>query len=177
MRHALLKNYEVIEGISKRIVNGSTSSPHEYKLAQAIRKHSQLFLQQNLYALQSLPTQEQYLIQKENRKTAVLKKLEQDKLEAQSLSLASSVRSTPSSSPVGARKVYQKRANGFLPSASVTESKGANGQEDDPILLQIRQVQGYLTQARNAGRNDEVQMLTENLKQLQTMLTNPQSAS
>ena len=172
MRHNLLKSYEVIEGLSKRIVSGCSSSPQEYKLAIAIRKHSQLFLQQNLYALQSLPTQEQYLMQKENRKTAVLRKLEQDKLEAAYLGSGTPTRSTPSSSPDRSTRP-SKRANGFLPAASVSGAVGAS-EGEDPVLLQIRQVQGYLTQARNAGRNDEVQMLTENLRQLQTLL-NPKS--
>ena len=172
MRHNLLKSYEVIEGLSKRIVSGCSSSPQEYKLAIAIRKHSQLFLQQNLYALQSLPTQEQYLMQKENRKTAVLRKMEQDKLEAAYLGSGTPTRSTPSSSPDRFTRP-SKRANGFLPAASVSGAVGAS-EGEDPVLLQIRQVQGYLTQARNAGRNDEVQMLTENLRQLQTLL-NPKS--
>lgn len=185
LRHQLLKCYEVIEGLSKQIINCGKDKDHanggygaEYKLAVAIRKGAQLFLQENLYALQSLPSREQYLMRKETRKTEIVRKIERDKLEAASIYQQNganngSLRSTPSVSPergFKGRPNVRSKGAGFLPSASVVDEKTAKELENDPILIQIRQVQGYISQARSAGKNDEVQMLTENLKQLQELL-------
>ena len=177
--------------MSKQIINCGKDkdsaiggSGVEYKLALAIRKGAQLFLQENLYALQSLPTKEQYLVRKETRKTEIVKKIERDKLEAASIYQLNganngSSRSTPSVSPERgskSRSSARPKGSGFLPSASVVDEQTATQLENDPILIQIRQVQGYIAQARSAGKNDEVQMLTENLKQLQELL-GPQKAA
>ena len=46
----------------------------------------------------------------------------------------------------------------------------ADDSEDDPLLQQISIIKGYITQAKQAGKMDEVKMLTENLKDLQVVV-------
>ena len=46
----------------------------------------------------------------------------------------------------------------------------ADDAEDDPLLQQISIIKGYIAQAKQAGKMDEVKMLTENLKDLQIVV-------
>ena len=46
----------------------------------------------------------------------------------------------------------------------------ADDAEDDPLLQQVAIIKGYITQAKQAGKMDEVKMLTENLKDLQLVV-------
>ena len=46
----------------------------------------------------------------------------------------------------------------------------ADDDEADPLLQQISIIKGYITQAKQAGKMDEVKMLTENLKDLQLVV-------
>ena len=46
----------------------------------------------------------------------------------------------------------------------------ADDDEADPLVQQISIIKGYITQAKQAGKMDEVKMLTENLKDLQLVV-------
>ena len=46
----------------------------------------------------------------------------------------------------------------------------ADDVEDDPLQQQISIIKGYIAQAKQAGKMDEVKMLSENLKDLQMVV-------
>ena len=47
------------------------------------------------------------------------------------------------------------------------ETEGSKTNVDDPMLQQINIIRGYVKQAKQAQKYDEVRMLEENLKDLQ----------
>lgn len=61
------------------------------------------------------------------------------------------------------QKVAVKKAEGWLPSASISHQQ----EFTDPLLQQINNITSFIKQAKEANRLDEVRMLQENLRQLQ----------
>ena len=150
-------------------------------LQKSVRVYASNFMQENMVGLQNLPTEEQYAklqskrteqIQKqialERQQTLHAQQEEQKKLEKQASvqsneekkeSTGSSHKKTNS---VGSTKGWKPAENTIKPSTS------------DPMLQQIEIIKGYIKQAKDAKRWDEVNMLEQNLKDLQTEYSSQQ---
>lgn len=194
LREKLVKVYENIRTLNKRIAvlgldNPQPPTPKSLRLQQMISAHASAFLQENLLGLPSLPTEEELAkIQEANRREAQrriaeekrkamerereLKRREEQKLadEQQKSTPFSGRRNTreslvyPQTSVLSNRKVEEgTRLSGWKP-VEVPSDRTSN---EDPMIQQMNIIRGYIKQAKEAQKWDEVQMLQENLEELQ----------
>ncbi|KAG7519372.1 rabenosyn-5 [Solea senegalensis] len=176
LRLEVQKYYELIDALSKRILTLGTKDdppphPKVLQLQRMIRYTATLFVQEKLLGLMSLPTKDKYEELKEKRKQEQEKRLQQERLATQETlkRRQESERNRPPVStngelPQAPRAPRMTKAGGWLPSA---DSGHAHSELEDPLLQQIKNIQSFLRQAREAQRTDEVAMLEENLRQLQ----------
>lgn len=177
---------------SKRIAvlgldNSTPPSPKSLRLQQMISAHAGAFLQENLLGLPSLPSEEELSKLREARRQEALRRaeqmrqaaeLERKRREEQAASLEEREKSgagsrrgtreniaTPQPSARFSRKAEDGgvQLSGWKPT-EVTPGRNAN---EDPMIQQMNIIRGYIKQAQEAQKWDEVQMLKENLKELQ----------
>ncbi|XP_004692414.1 PREDICTED: rabenosyn-5 [Condylura cristata] len=176
LRVEVQKVYELIDALSKKILTlglNQDPAPHPstLRLQRMIRYSATLFVQEKLLGLMSLPTKEQFEELKKKRQQEMEQKrilerqaaLEsQRRLEERRGDLASRAANGEVSSLHGGRAPLRK-AEGWLPLS------GGQGQSEDsdPLLQQIHNITSFISQAKAAGRADEVRTLQDNLRQLQ----------
>nr|XP_060622230.1 rabenosyn-5 [Anolis sagrei ordinatus] len=176
LRMEVQKMYELIDALSKKILTlGLNEEPQPHprtlQLQRMIRYSATLFVQEKLLGLMSLPTQDQYEGLKEKRKQELERKLQMERqatLETQrrqedNKSMDYTSRSLTALNGEVSRTKRVKKAEGWLPTASVSRQQ----ELADPLLQQIDNITSFIKQAKEANRLDEVQMLQENLRQLQ----------
>jgi len=152
------------------------------RLQQMIAAQASAFLQENLLTLPKLPTEEELERLHEakrleaQRRIAEERRLEQEQRrrreEAEKLTntapkeatLSSHHRRTASTPEVKFNKEEVEVLSGWKPDASNTTA-GHHG--EDPMVQQMNIIRGYIRQAQEARRWDEVSMLEENLHELQ----------
>ncbi|XP_014790585.1 rabenosyn-5 [Octopus bimaculoides] len=184
LRCQLLKLYEYIDIISKKIltlgVNNETSPPlRQLYLQRAIRTFSSNFLKENLSGIQQLPSQEEYEKMKNSHTVEMQQKFALERKEAmlaqeqeqQKSSTDSSTSSfsqhrqhhSPSQEDASRTETNGNIGKGWKPSEISSYSQNTN----DPMLQQIEIICGYIKQAKQAQKFDEVEMLEQNLQELQ----------
>ena len=77
-------------------------------------------------------------------------------------------RPTPNNSP--ASNNVAKVGSGFVLTSSGADYDGVS---DDPMVQQIRNIRGFIAEAKRLGRYDEVAALEDNLRELQVLLGDP----
>lgn len=194
LRSKLGKAYENIRTLNKRIAvlgldNPQPPTPRSLRLQQMISAHASAFLQENLLGLPSLPTEDELAkLQTAKRVEAqqriadekrVAAERERRKREEQLLSeelertANAAVRrnSTRDSATLPTRVRFDPKSGDLVGLAAgwkPTEvAQGRTTSSDDPMVQQMNIIRGYIRQAKDAGKWDEVQMLQENLKELQ----------
>ncbi|XP_048344536.1 rabenosyn-5 [Sphaerodactylus townsendi] len=177
LRLEVQKMYELIDALSKKILTlglNEESQPHPrtLQLQRMIRYSATLFVQEKLLGLMSLPTKEQYEELKEKKKQEADRKLQMErqvtldsyrKSEERHVDFISRSLAASNGEISRPKRVAVKKAEGWLPTASVSRQK----EGVDPLLQQIDNITSFIEQAKEANRLDEVRMLQENLRQLQ----------
>ncbi|XP_075406184.1 rabenosyn-5 [Tenrec ecaudatus] len=176
LRVEVQKVYELIDTLSKKILTLGLNRdppphPHTLRLQRMIRYSATLFVQEKLLGLMSLPTKEQF----EELKTKRKQELEKKRLQERKAALESQRRLEEKQSGLAPRAANGEvaslrrgppslqKAEGWLP-----QSGGQGHSEDsDPLLQQIHNITSFISQAKAAGRTDEMRTLQENLRQLQ----------
>uniref|UniRef100_S4R9X0 Rabenosyn, RAB effector n=1 Tax=Petromyzon marinus TaxID=7757 RepID=S4R9X0_PETMA len=176
MRMELMKLYELVDVISKKILNlGVKDDPPPHakalKLQKMIRYSVSLFVQEKLLGLQSLPTADRYEELKEGRRREAESRVMQERQATSLDSQQQQQRQQQQQQPRRQRPAVDS-ATGWLPESGVPASGmeghgGPIGELDDPLLQQIANIRSYVRQAVAAGRVDEARTLRENLQQLQ----------
>merc|ERR1719334_2167422 len=183
LRVKLLKVAENIDMMSKKIQalgldtlpEGSEGPlPRKFILQNQIRRASVNFIKETLACLPSLPSDEDLLKLQEKRKEEIAKRIEEERKKAAETRLKfqniqerrsdsiTKLKSTPG-------KFNQSNVSyesGFVLSSS-SQAHVVNSVNDDPMVQQMTIIRGYIQQARDANRFDEVHMLETNLKMLQ----------
>ncbi|KAK3101522.1 hypothetical protein FSP39_004200 [Pinctada imbricata] len=178
-RVKITKLYETIDGLSKKILNLGLNSEEEpqakqLQLQRAIRLYASNFMQDNMLGLQSLPSEEQYKMLQERRTQEIQQRIAAERLaaiEAQERekrlqeAKEGGHKNTPSSVKVTEERPRSgsKKLTSWMPS----ESNINFSDRDDPMIQQMNIIRGYIKQARQAQKFDEVNMLEQNLKELQ----------
>ncbi|XP_037379298.1 rabenosyn-5 [Talpa occidentalis] len=176
LRVEVQKVYELIDALSKKILTLGLNQdppphPNTLRLQRMIRYSATLFVQEKLLGLMSLPTKEQFEELKKKRQQEMEQKrilerqaaLEsQRRLEERRGDPASRAANGEVSSLRGGHAPLRK-AEGWLP---LSGGQGQN-EDSDPLLQQIYNITSFISQAKAAGRADEVHTLQENLRQLQ----------
>lgn len=154
-------------------------SPHTLKLQKGIRAYATGYLQENMFTLPNLPPVDKInKLQEERAKSLARKAAEekaqreramQDRLQAAKLQQQQQrhgSRDLNKNEPSVKAKTSQQTSesvvgNGWGP---VPISQGSS---PDPMLQQIDIIKGYITQAKQQRKFDEVEMLERNLMELE----------
>ena len=176
-----------ISSFSKKILQHGydaeqVPSAKQTQLQKSIRLYATTFMQDNMIGLQSLPTEEQYNAVQEKRKQEIQRRIalerqaafeaqEKEKKQREQLESrdAPSKPTTLSTNLKSNDKQERERSgsqklSGWIPS----ESSINFNDTDDPMIQQMNIIRGYVKQAKQAQKWDEVTMLELNLKELQT---------
>nr|KAG5697110.1 hypothetical protein BaRGS_002026 [Batillaria attramentaria] len=188
LRTKLVKLYEAIDQLSKRIVQFGLNqdpppNPKQIYLQKAIRIYASNFMQENLMGLQNMPTEEEVNQMQEKRKTEIQRKIAAERQAAMEAQERERVqREKELGAPLGALDSYPRmdhlasKALGHRRQESGGsvgrgwKPEGDSGQATriaDPMLQQIEIIRGYIRQAKQARKLDEVAMLEQNLRDLQ----------
>ena len=155
-------------------------SPHTLKLQKGIRAYATGYLQENMFTLPNLPPVDKInKLQEERAKSLARKAAEEkaqreramrDRLQAAKLQQQQQQqrhasgdlnRNEPSGKAKTSQQIPQSVGNGWGP---VPISQGSS---PDPMLQQIDIIKGYITQAKQQRKFDEVEMLERNLMELE----------
>jgi len=187
LRVKLLKVAENIDMMSKKIQalgldtlsEGTEGAlPRRFLLQNQIRRASVNFIKDTLVGLPSLPSDDELLVLQEKRKEEIAKKVEEERRKAAEARLKfqniqerrrsdlqpSRLKNSPSVGKFNQSNVSYE--SGFVLSSS-SQAHVVNSVNDDPMVQQMTIIRGYIQQARDANRFDEVSMLETNLKMLQ----------
>lgn len=164
-------------------------SPKQASLQKAIRAYASNFMQENMMGLQNLPSEEQFEKLQKKRSAEIQKRIaterqaaltaqEQERRRLQEQKLVSlreeekrdrsdtHKRSNSAGGrswlPYDSHKRSDSMGKGWKPAESVVTSD-----INDPMIQQMEIIRGYIKQARDAHKWDEVNMLEQNLKDLQ----------
>jgi len=165
--------------------NPDPPTPKALRLQQMIAARASAFIQENLLGLPMLPTEAELTRLREakrieaQRRIAEERRLEREQQrrreEAESatqrevdsrVKAAQSFKAGVKFNNAADAGVEVVTDSGWKP-AEVTASAGRLNTGDDPMIQQMDIIRGYIKQARDARRWDEVQMLEDNLKELQ----------
>ncbi|XP_060595346.1 rabenosyn-5-like [Ruditapes philippinarum] len=174
-RQELVKKYEIIDQISKRIALLDSDkeeglSPKEALLQKSIRVYASNFMQENMMGLQNLPSEEQYkkLQQKhtaEVQRQIAIERQAVQQAQAEEKKMAEKEKHGTSSRDderPSAQKHSRNKSDGWKPT-----EHNVKGTDEDPMLQQMEIIRVYIQQAKQAKKWDEVNMLEQNLKDLQ----------
>ena len=116
-----------------------------------------------MLTLQSLPTEDEILKLQEARRLETERRIQQERRHQMALQRA---RQKNEESPKHERKHEDVvvKSSGWHPSENVSRA-AMDG--TDPMVQQMEIIRGYIKQARQATKWDEVRMLEENLRDLQ----------
>lgn len=148
------------------------------QLQRMIRVNATNFLQDTVLGLQSLPTEEELVKLQEAKTLEAQRRIEEERRaavererrrkeeqrrqeEKEKEKLRS--RAVPSTTSSPSERKHSLKTAGWKP----IEVHHQGNRDDDPMVQQINIIRGYIKQARQAQKWDEVQMLEENLKELQ----------
>lgn len=160
--------------------NPEPPTPTHQRLQQMIAAQASVFLQENLLSLPKLPTEEELERLHEakrletQRRIAEERRIEQEQRRRReeadkttnttSKEVTSQHRRTASTPEVNVNRTEVEVLCGWKPDAANTTA-GHHG--EDPMVQQMNIIRGYIKQAQEARRWDEVHMLEENLRELQ----------
>ncbi|KAK7102506.1 hypothetical protein V1264_020714 [Littorina saxatilis] len=196
LRTKIVKLYEAIDQLSKRILQyGLNLDPppniKQLKLQKAIRMYASNFMQDNLMGLQNLPTEEEVKRLQDIRKADIQRKIaaerqaamdaqERERIQREKdLSAFSSPFDSPSKSDSNPKSLGHRRQEsaGSLGRGWKPEGETSNASRiADPMLQQMEIIRGYVRQAKQAQKFDEVAMLEQNLRDLQLEYTRQRQA-
>ena len=141
-------------------------------LQRQIRNCASQFLQENMLGLQSLPNAEELMKLQEARRQEIQRQIaaekqaaierERRKREEQRIAEEKARRKLEEGKTSPKKSPVKQVSPGWQP----TEASHS-GPDDDPMIQQMNIIRGYIKQARQAQKWDEVSMLEENLKDLQ----------
>ena len=191
LRVKLLKVTENIDMMSKKIQALGVETlpddregqplPRRFLLQNQVRRAAVNFIKETLVGLPSLPNDSELEKIRERKKEEIArrvleerKKQEEARQKYQNLQerrrseTPAKMKQSPSGSKFNQSSVSYD--SGFVLSSNNQQRDIVTGVTDDPMLQQIQIIRGYIAQARQQNRFDEVHMLETNLQMLQEEL-------
>ena len=168
----------IVSCFSKRIATfGLTDSlaeppsPSTVQLQRRIRLRTSRFMQDHVMLLQSLPTEDEVVRLQEARRVDTERRIQQERrhqVELEQRLRRERQKNEGATTEEGGGRTPQQDAvvvcSGWQPSGGIPRA-AMDG--SDPMVQQMEIIRGYMRQARQACKWDEVKMLEENLRQLQ----------
>lgn len=182
-----MKCYITFDSNSKKIAALSTkeakASPKSLKIQNNIQNYVAQYLQDHMVGLKPLPTPEvlQEIREKrrrDNEERAALEEAQRKEAQRKAQEKEKQRKSAPKvtfskESNVNDSVVNFVSSTNFSPSTWVPESLAGTGQltdDEDPFVIQRRQLLTYLEQARELGKMDEVETLKLSLQQIDAQI-------
>lgn len=145
-------------------------SAGQLKLQKNIRTMAASFMQDNMIGLQALPSEEHYKKLQEARKVEIQQRIalerqaatEHQERERKDMQGKQPIVNNPPKRQTDHQDQPQKKS-GWIPQ----EMKINYSNTDDPMVQQMNIIKGYIKQAKQAEKHDEVKMLEQNLQDLQ----------
>lgn len=183
----LIRHYESLNQISKKIAalgaKQAEASPKSLKIQSGIQQYVSRYLQDHMIGLRQLPTPEELEEIKEKRKRDIEERAaleEAQRKEAQRKAQEQKRKSTAKveyskQSEINDSTIDIFTSNNLSPSSTwLPASLAGTGQladaDEDPFLIQRRQLQIYIEQARSQGKMDEVETLQRSLQQIDAQI-------
>lgn len=159
------------------------ASPKSLKIQSGIQQYVSRYLQDHMIGLRQLPTPEELEEIKEKRKRDIEERAaleEAQRKEAQRKAQEQKRKSTAKveyskQSDINDSTIDIVTSNNLSPSSTwLPASLAGTGQladaDEDPFLIQRRQLQIYIEQARSQGKMDEVETLQRSLQQIDAQI-------
>jgi len=155
------------------------AKPKRFVLQDHVRRSAVNFIKETLVGLPSLPSDEELVKIQERRKEEIARKIAEERKRAEEARVkfqnlqekrrteTNKLRRSPSGSGSKFNKSSVSYESGFVLSSSAQQREIVSVVSDDPMLQQIQIITGYIAQARQQNRFDEVNMLETNLRMLQ----------
>ncbi|CAN7988730.1 unnamed protein product [Ixodes hexagonus] len=167
LRVKLTKIAEKVDLLSRQIgalgPEQGTPSPRALQLQGGVRLAASHFLRQWLLGLPGPPSPEELRRLQGARRERLQQQIQRDKASALQTQPPQQPQRQSPSEPPKASPAEEGCESGWSP-ASVASGGSAGGQ--DPMVLQMGIIRGYIRQAREARRYDELAILEANLKDL-----------
>jgi rabenosyn-5 len=150
-------------------------SATQLKMQKNIHAMATCFMQDNMIGLQALPSEEHYQKLQEARKVEIQKRIAEErqavaeaqekerKLQEQREGTTKPPSQTSKKQPDQRERTDSQKKSGWIPAEINTNYSD----REDPMVQQMNIIRGYIKQARQAEKLDEVKMLEQNLKDLQ----------
>uniref|UniRef100_A0A914UUN0 FYVE-type domain-containing protein n=1 Tax=Plectus sambesii TaxID=2011161 RepID=A0A914UUN0_9BILA len=193
LRVKLGRLQEQIDFVSKKVAqvgadaNDSTKapSPREQLLQRNVRSFAADFLREMLLYMPTLPSPDDYKTLQNEHKARLKRRIEDERAQATTAIKGAALHSTASEArPAAAMKSSVSFGNdrlveGWTPDPSNLQpifhyNPFEEEEPIDPLQQQILIIKGYLKQAAEAGRIEEVALLEQNLRELETELKSRQ---
>lgn len=160
---------ETLDDLSKKVLTlKCAQGSREEALQKSLRIAVIKFIKENMLTLRPIPVEEEIKKIQQKRILELNQKIERDRRLAQEafdryeLSGNSGYPATPSSSSMSAKPSVVKSVDNWSGYQQQLPSNNAN----DPLIEQINIIQGYIKQARDDMRFEEIETLEANLKEL-----------
>uniref|UniRef100_T1J0G3 FYVE-type domain-containing protein n=1 Tax=Strigamia maritima TaxID=126957 RepID=T1J0G3_STRMM len=165
LRIKLIRLSENIDLLSKRIIglgkDNPEADPMSILIQKSIRSRASNFLTENVIGLPGLPTDDLFAELQNKRSELIKKKIAQEKKTALEFHQKLQLEESPK------REVKPIKPQtpdfGWGP-----ETESVSSSNLDPMLQQIDNIRNFIRQARAAHLYDEVQILENNLRELET---------
>ena len=191
LRVKLLKVAENIDMMSKKIQALGVETlpedregqplPRRFLLQNQVRRAAVNFIKETLVGLPSLPSDSELETIRERKKEEIARRVQEERKKQEEARLKYQIlqerrrsdtpgklKQSPSGSKFNQSSVSYD--SGFVLSSNNQQREIVTGVTDDPMLQQIQIIRGYIAQARQQNRFDEVHMLETNLQMLQEEL-------
>jgi len=186
LRIKLLKIAENIDLMSKKIASlGSENAeenrplPRTMLLQSQIRRAAINFIKETLVGLPSLPSDEELLRRQEERRKEMERRVEEERRRAEEARIKFQILQEKKKweTPPNNHKPHRSNGQAFNQSnvsyetgfvlSSSAHAHVINSVTEDPMIQQMNIIRGFIKDARQANRFDEVNILEKNLEELQ----------
>jgi rabenosyn-5 len=161
---------EVLDDLSKKVLTlKCTQGSREEALQKSLRMAVIKFIKENMLTLPPIPVEEEIKKIQQKRILELNQKIERDRRLAQEaferyeLSGNQGYPAVPSSSSSSAKPTVVKSVDNW---SGYQQQQQSNAKVNDPLIEQINIIQGYIKQARDDMRFEEIETLEANLKEL-----------
>jgi len=168
---------------------GEDPSSMSLKIQNGIQHYVNQYLQDHMIGLRPLPTpeilqqirekrrkdlEERAQLEEAQRREAQKRVLEQQQKSKKSMPKVSYVKDIPDAAPIEFISDTQFSPNTWVPASLAGTGQADDVDDEDPFVIQRRQLITYLEQARQQGKMDEVETLQFSLQQIDAQIEEQQ---
>lgn len=169
LRGKILREAEVIDEISKQILGiPCAEGSRQETLKKSMRLAMIRYIKEQLMEIPAIPDEEDIKKLQDKRRNNLRLRIERERrLALEAYERYELVNSTETTKDAAARGSAVRLGDNFIPGGAAQDHTHASSKHMDPLVQQINIVKGYIKQAREAMKFEEVGTLELNLRELQ----------